>query len=119
MNASKFTRGVHVKKTHPIKAARGGRFWALRGAPACRGHGAEIRLPKNSDAAEWLAIQNNFAVHSSLLEQQRLHRHHTTPISLPPKLTPGFQKKKEKRINSQNAGILAQIVASRWGHDLC
>ena len=45
----------------------GGRFWALRGSTACRRHGAEIRSPKSCDAAEWLAMQNNFAVQKSFL----------------------------------------------------
>jgi hypothetical protein len=53
-------------KTHPV-LVRGGRFWALRGATASLGPGTEIRSPKSCDAAEWLAVQNNFAVQKPLL----------------------------------------------------
>jgi hypothetical protein len=63
--------GFLFKKTHPVWHP-GGRFWALlvRGATACRGHGAEIRSPKSCDAAEY----------------------HTNPISPLPNVTPDFQK---------------------------
>jgi hypothetical protein len=84
-------------KTHPVWHP-GGRFWALREATACHGHGAEIRWPKSCDAAEWLAIQNSSSSKRSDSEQQLLPRHLTNPISPPTNVTPGFQKKKEKNI---------------------
>ena len=62
---------------------RRGRFWALRGATACHGHGAEIRSTKSCDAAEWLAIQNNSSCKRSDSDQQLQPRHHTNPISPP------------------------------------
>ena len=89
-------------KTHPVQA-RGGRFWALRGATACRGHGAEIRSPKSCDAAEWLAIQNNSSCHKSDSEQQLLPSHHTNPIPPLPNVTLDFQKGRKKEIHFQNA----------------
>ena len=82
-------------KTNPVQA-RGGRFWAH--VRACPGHGAEIRSPKSCDVAEWLAIQNNFAVHLSLFAQQLLvlPRQLTNTIPPPPEnVTLDFQKEKE------------------------
>ena len=64
----------------------GGRFWALRGSTACRRHGAEIRSPKSCDAAEWSAVQNNFAVICpSSSSSFYIARHHTidNPTSHP------------------------------------
>jgi hypothetical protein len=83
-------------KTHPVWHP-GGRFWALRGATACHGHWAEIQSPQSCDAAEWLAIQNNYSCHKSDSEQQLLPRHHTNPISPPANVTPDFRKKRKKR----------------------
>ena len=64
----------------------GGRFWALRGSTACRRHGAEIRSPKSCDAAEWSAVQNNFAaICPSSSSSFYIARHHTidNPTSHP------------------------------------
>ena len=65
--------------THPVLPRRG-RFWALRGATACHGHGAEIRSTKSCDAAEWLAIRNNSSCHKSDSDEQLQPRNHTNPI---------------------------------------
>ena len=83
-------------KTHPVWHP-GGRFWALREATACHGHGAEIRSTKSCDAAEWSAIQNNSSCHNSDSDQQLLLRHHTNLISPHANVTPDFQKKRKKR----------------------
>jgi hypothetical protein len=87
-------------KTHPVWHPEG-RFWALRKATKCRGHGAEIRSPKSCDAAEWLAIQNNSSCHNSDSEQQLLPRHHTNPISPPRERDTWLSKKRKKYIFSK------------------
>jgi hypothetical protein len=82
-------------KTHPVWHP-GVRFWALREATACHGHGAKIRSPKSCDAAEWLAIQNSSSCQKSDSEQQLLPRHHTNPIS-PPRERDAWYSKREKK----------------------
>ena len=67
---------------------------------ACHGHGAEIRSTKSCDAAEWLAMQNNFAVQKSFLISSFYPcapYSSTNPISPLPNVTPDFQKRRKKR----------------------
>jgi hypothetical protein len=96
---------IYLLKTHLV-LVRGGRFWALRGATACRGPVAEIQSPKSCDAAEWLAVQNNFAVQKSLLSSSCYPCTILIQFLLSQTWRPMFKKEK-KEINFSKLLILS------------